>query len=310
MAGSGNSPVDEKLQLQIFDRFSKIVKDKFTSYGDGTKVSELDTLYKRPEFSAEKQILNDMNSFGMSKGIMSGIACFAFLRWSPGVISRYMMRKRSGVGSGAGFGSDSGAANPFTQSGYKLDPPKPSMGYQGSASESSNFVIRGLRLGLDIFVSLSVGAYASLLFLDKDKMMHQFSEIPLVQGRSLISEELCHDFSAEFQKYNPNTWDKNHPALSGSSGMNDEKSDFVGLIEGFVANCKRREIYEGELRREQGLREDEPVIVPSPGVPRDISVTLNDLLTDKIAGSEDNNDDGDFYYDKYFDENEVQEETD
>ncbi|KAL3801802.1 hypothetical protein HJC23_001198 [Cyclotella cryptica] len=303
--GDGKKQPDKKLELQIFDRFSKIARQKVTAaLSDESKVKQLDSLYSHPEFNEERKILTEMNSLGLTNGILSGLACFAFLRWSPGAISRYLMRRRAAI---SGFGSKTpDVANPFNRSsGYQLEPPP---GDHGNAT-APNFVIRGLRLGLDIFVSMSIGAYASILFIDKDRLMKQFSEIPLVQGRSIISEELCSDFSEEFRKYKRDTWDKNHPALSGGLGKGNEKSDFISVVEGFVANCKRRSIYEKDIRTEQGLRENEPVVIPPPGVPRDIPVTLDDLMGNKIEGDSDNSDMDDFYFDKYFDEEGGEENT-
>ena len=299
---SGRSPIDRKLEIEIFDRFSKIVKDKFTAYSKGSKINELDTLYKKPEFNAEKRIINDMNGIGLYQGIMTAVATFAFLRYSPGAISRYLARQRSGMAPGTG---GTKIVNPFNQSsGYKLEPP-PGEGMMGNLSpvKRPGLLFRAVRLGLDIFVSLSAGAYASLFFLDKSKMMKQFSEIPLVEGRSLLSEELCRDFTAEFQKYDRRTWDENHPSLSGGKhGASDEKSEFVGLVEGFVANCRRRAIYEEEIRKEQGLTEDDPVVIPPPGVPRDIPVSLDDLLQEKSAAeNSDGIEEEDDFFERFFD---------
>ena len=121
-----------------------------------------------------------------------------------------------------------------------------------------------------------------------------------------MSEELCEPFSKEFQKFDPQIFDKQHPSLTGGGhlAIDDGLHDFRNTLQGFVANCRRREIYEEELRREQGLRNSEPVVVPSGGVPRDISVTLDDLLGDRQfgEGSDDMRpDDGDDYFDTYFD---------
>ncbi|KAL7469470.1 hypothetical protein ACHAXS_009725 [Conticribra weissflogii] len=309
-SNKGSKLTERRTEAEIFDRFSTIVKNKFTSYAEASrqsnsKVNQLDILYKRPEFSAEKKILNDMNSNGLSKGLLATLASFIFLRWSPGAISRQLRRRAAGS-AGSGLGG-SKAGNPFNNAGgYKLDPPA-SERIAGRTSsdlkEKPGLFFQAVRLCVDTFVSLSVGAYASMYFLDSPKMMKQASEIPLVEGRSLLSEELCRDFSAEFQKYNRRTWDPNHPALSGSSGSGSNESNFKDLIEGFVVNCKRRSIYEEELRNEQGLTENDAVVVPSPGVPRDISVSFDDLFDNKSEESK-FVDESDDFFDKYFDSNE------
>jgi hypothetical protein len=298
MGGSDRKEA-KKLEVEIFDRFSKIAREKVLSaLDDEDKVKKIDALYSGPEFSAEKKMLANMNNIGLMNGVLAGVACFAFLRWSPGAIARYLTRKRA---ASAGFTQPRGDANnPFNRTGYQFDQPP---GEQAPLA-SPNFFIRGMRLGLDMFVSLSVGAWASVLLFDKDKMLREASEIPLVQGRSLLADELCQDFTVEFQKYSRDTWDSNHPALSGGNSNNGGKLQaFSSMVEGFVANCNRRSIYERELRAEQGLSEDDPVLIPAPGVPKDISVTLDDLMGDAIETSSSNdNGDGDFYFDKYFDE--------
>jgi len=102
---SGNSKGNRESELEVFNRFSRIVRERFTSLADGgdgddggggdgrDRIDRIDSLYKRPEFSAEKRILNDLNNMGLHKGVLSGVACFAFLRLSPRAISRMLQRR-------------------------------------------------------------------------------------------------------------------------------------------------------------------------------------------------------------------------
>lgn len=172
------------LEVEIFNRFSRIVKEKFASLADdgsrgGDKMNQIDTLYKQPEFSAEKRILNEMNGAGLYKGVMSGLACFAFLRLSPRAISG-VLRRRAGIGR-------EGAANPFNKSsGYKFEPPPGTQ--QPDNPERPGLLFRFFRLSLDTLVSLSIGAYASMYFADTNKLMNQFANIPLVEGKLRLSK--------------------------------------------------------------------------------------------------------------------------
>ena len=190
---SGNNTGDREAELEVFNRFSQIVKEKFSSLADGRnggadgkdRIDRIDSLYTRPEFASEKRILNDMNNMGLHKGVMSGVACFAFLRFGPRAIGRLLQRRAARNGM---MGGDGGAAaatnNPFhhrSPAGYEFDTPT-AVGTRPNNNGRPGFFFRVFRLSLDTFVSLSVGAYASLYFIDKDKMMKQFAEIPLVEG--------------------------------------------------------------------------------------------------------------------------------
>jgi hypothetical protein len=293
---------DKREETEIFNRFTAIVKTKFTN----SNINQLDELYKRPEFASEKRILNEMNSIGLSKGMLSGLACFAFLRISPRLISNYLRRR---VAGGGGINNSSASKNPFQQSssssGYKFD----SFPASSQNEERPGLIFRGVRLMLDTFVSMSIGAYASIYFTDTNKMMEKFEKIPLVEGRSLLSEQLCHDFTKEFKSYGKQFWNIGHHAMttdnSDDNRGGDEGGEFRELIQGFVANCRRREIYEKDIRQEQGLGANDEVIVPSPGVPQDIPVTLDDLFStkdfsDNVDGDDANN--GDDFFDTYFDD--------
>ena len=300
MVGNNNNN-DKEIELEVFNRFSRIVKEKFSSLVDGTNTNQLDTLYKQPSFRAEKKILNEMHSMGLYKGVLTGVGCFAFLRISPALI-RNMLRRRAGVPMGGGT-----TTNPFkkSSSGYKFDPPPnaadvATQQHQAAPNlERPGLIFRIMRLSLDTFVSLSVGAYASLFFVDKNLLMKEFAEIPLVEGRSLLAEELCDDFTAEFQKFDPQIWNRNHPSLSSGGGSGRRETDFRNTIQGFVVNCRKRAIYEDEIRKERGMRDEEILDVPPPGVPN-TAVSLEDLLGDgsKMGHNEDNGDD---YFDTYFD---------
>jgi len=300
---SNNKKEDKEAEIEVYNRFSRIVKEKFSAIADGSsngseRMNNLDVLYQNPEFTAEKKILGEMNNIGLSKGILAGLGCFAFLRISPRLISKALRRR-------AGVTTTQGGNNPFHQSSkYKLDPPPNPLGGQQNVErlERPGLAFRLMRLSLDTFVSLSIGAYTSLWFVDKDKMMRSFSDIPLVEGRSLLSEELCGDFTREFKKLDTQVWDRKRSTIN-----HDEKMNFRNTIQGFVVNCQRRAICEDEMRKERGMRDDEPVVIPSPGVSRDISINVDDLLG---SGETDDNSTGEDYFDEYFDMGDMGGESD
>ena len=145
--------------------------------------------------------------------------------------------------------------------GYKLDslsstpgqPPKP------------RFILRAVKLAVDAFASVTVAMFASTQFADRTKLLRDMADIPLVEGRSLISDELCDDFVDVYRSIPKRTWDRYEGTV-----------DTLDAIGKFVRNCMRRRIVEEELRRESGGGNDahKGLEIPSPGVPRDLEVNI------------------------------------
>ena len=78
----------------------------------------------------------------------------------------------------------------------------------------------------------------------------------------------------------------------------DGGRDFRNTIQGFVANCRRRRLYEREIQIERGLSNENFVAIPPPGVPSDIAVSLDDLLEEEKYNEVGMN--GDDYFDTPF----------
>jgi hypothetical protein len=151
---------------------------------------------------------------------------------------------------------------------------------------------RTLKFSLDLFVSLSLAAYGSAYFTDTNKLMNDLADIPLVEGRSLISDELCDDFIDVYKSIPKRTWDKF-----------DGKSEPLDAIGKFVKNCLRRHALEKKIIEEKrsfgsfGIdSESKKVEIPYPGVPRDIDVEIPwvDKSEDLINERGDNDFDDDF----------------
>eukprot|EP00554_Chaetoceros_debilis_P016710 CAMPEP_0194114804 /NCGR_PEP_ID=MMETSP0150-20130528/21520_1 /TAXON_ID=122233 /ORGANISM="Chaetoceros debilis, Strain MM31A-1" /LENGTH=277 /DNA_ID=CAMNT_0038805111 /DNA_START=166 /DNA_END=1000 /DNA_ORIENTATION=- len=75
---------------------------------------------------------------------------------------------------------------------------------------------------------------------DKNKILNEMAEIPLIQGKSDISDKLCGDFIAIHQDIRPQFW-------------NEYSDDTLTAIQTFVKNCEKRKMYERRLRRDLGL---------------------------------------------------------
>ncbi len=231
-----------------------------------------DELYLSEAYQAEKNQLTKINNNGMTAGIAMGIGSFVFLRAGPKMLSRYLInksRKSGNMPPGSGGYQFDIAAKGKSQKQRMMQPPPNVDGRKPS------FLFRTLKLGLDIFVSVSLATWGSLIFTDAKKLMDDLSDIPLVQGRSLISEELCDDFIDVYKAIPKKTWDKY-----------DEKSVPLDAITNFVKNCLRRQIVEKEILDQKrafgsfGIDANEKYVeIPSPGVPRDLDVEIP--FTDK-----------------------------
>jgi len=75
---------------------------------------------------------------------------------------------------------------------------------------------------------------------DKNKILNEMAEIPLIQGKSDISDKLCGDFIAIHQDIRPQF-------------CNEYSDDTLTAIQTFVKNCEKRQMYEKRLRRDLGI---------------------------------------------------------
>ena len=114
---------------------------------------------------------------------------------------------------------------------------------------------------VDIFLSLIVGVSAALFLTDDVKMKDDLARMPLVQGRSLISEELCFDFIKEHDKIQPQVWTSKE-AIESSS---------MQAIRTFVHNCQKRESLIHSRQKELHSDRKDAGNIPSPGVLEHIS---------------------------------------
>ena len=148
---------------------------------------------------------------------------------------------------------------------------------------------RTIKFSLDVLLSMSFGMFGTSYFLNWRKIMNELVDIPLVEGRSALSDETCNDFIDLYKSMPKRTWDK----FDGES----ESLDAIGQ---YVRNClKRREIEKKLLaeRNEFGsfdISSEDHIAIPSPGVPADIDVEIPWVDKSKVLESENDNhfDDG------------------
>lgn len=108
----------------------------------------------------------------------------------------------------------------------------------------------------DTTLSLAMTGTIWIMATDKEKLYKTASDIPLIEGRSDISDVLCTGFIAQYDSIRPEFW-------------KEYKDDGMTAITDFVENCRKRQAFERRLRRESGLGPNDPVAIASGGVPRD-----------------------------------------
>jgi len=234
-----------------------------------------------------------MNNNGMVYGLSCGLLTFGILRGGPRFIQRTLLRRNQQQHT------RSGGSGSIHNSGYTFDQPA----REDMRAPKPGLLFRTIKLGLDLFVSSSMALYASAAFTDKAKLMTEMAEIPLVSGRSLISDELCDDFIHVYKGIPKKTWKKY-----------EGKSEALDAITGFVMNCMRRKVVEREIMEQNrtfGMADEHEhgggrhtrsgdelhVEIPSPGVSRDIHVEIQfgDKSEDLQVGRElEGGDDDDF----------------
>jgi len=256
---STRQPENAREDVAIFNKFLKVVQQKFTATAVSSSPSDagdrqrrlerIDEMYKSPAYSSEKKLLTQLNNNGLGKGLAVGVLTFVFLRAGPGTLRRYVSKSAT--------------------DGYKFDNLNPSM---MAGSQKSNprpgFLFRSIRFSLDCFVSFSMATYGSMYFLDMKKITEVGSNIPLVEGRSMISDEMCNDFTDIYRSIHQKTWEKY-----------EGKSIPLDTISSFVKNCMKRKVIETQLLEQQrgfGVADNsEHVEIPSPGVPADTTIEIN-----------------------------------
>lgn len=98
--------------------------------------------------------------------------------------------------------------------------------------------------------------------------------IPLCEGRSIVSDSLCDEFADLIHyKIPPDFW-KNLDRDRQDGGEAYQKLSneefFRGILQ-FEGSCNKRKAMEKAIRRRHGLSDSEPVSIPAPGVSKELS---------------------------------------
>lgn len=105
------------------------------------------------------------------------------------------------------------------------------------------------------------------------EMVDDITTIPLCEGRSVVADELCNDLTNLIQNEIPHAFWKNLDLQSHESLQNESTWRHIMT---FCDNCTKRKLYEEQIRKKMKLRDDEPIIVPPPGIPKTDIVDVNE----------------------------------
>mmetsp|Transcript_19828 Transcript_19828/g.22964 ORF Transcript_19828/g.22964 Transcript_19828/m.22964 type:complete len:229 (+) Transcript_19828:114-800(+) len=111
----------------------------------------------------------------------------------------------------------------------------------------------------DFLLSALMGSSISFFLSDFSKMEADIQIVPLVKGRSFISDELCTDFITKYNRIPPQQWGKS---------TNSDK--YSSTFKSFVMNCQKRKVVEDHLKQKQNnqiyVEQGVGISIPSPGV--------------------------------------------
>jgi hypothetical protein len=98
------------------------------------------------------------------------------------------------------------------------------------------------------------------VYNNEERTWKRWSGVPLVEGRSVLSDELCGDVVAKYL------------ALKVGEEEEPVQSPMLQNIGLFVQNCQRRQAFEQRIRKDHGLDPLASVSIPPPGVPADYPI--------------------------------------
>ena len=190
--------------------------------------AEKDEINIQKASEAEKEILSNILSKGITWGVAGGVSSMLFLRIAPRFASKWFSRRATG------------ARDPLQQQ-------------QPVVKKNLGYYVGG---ALDVTMGVLWGAVIWYGSTPTKYIYEQNATIPLLPGRSHIADALCTDSIRYFQESPRELWTR--------YGKNDE----VDGWKKFIDNCRKRQKYEEQLRQELGYSEDQPVDIPATGVPK------------------------------------------
>ena len=160
---------------------------------------------------------------------------------------------------------------------------------------TARWMVNATSFVFDGIVSFYIAVFVSTR--NPEKFLKEVSDLPLMEGESVVSKELCPILLDELKKIhsdlehdNTNTNAQMLPKISTNNkevvrdSIADPQTAILQCLMNFCTNCRRRAAYEQILREQSGASSDDVISIPPPGVPPTLDVT-NDIAFNSSADS-------------------------
>lgn len=204
---------------------------------------------------------------GLIMGGISAAVTFLALRQLPKRFMNNSLSKQESFWHGRN-------GNPFYQIVRKQGPwwPHVKTNRDGTTTFREGWFLSPLSMAIDAVAACAMGCVVTVVATPKVKLFEAAADIPLAHGRSAISDTLCSDFIENYKRLPKELWTPKK--LKGD--------DVTTNINRFVENCQRRQQMEKQLRSDRGLRENEAIEIPYPGVPPNLILEVEEKPDDVV----------------------------
>ncbi|EEC46379.1 predicted protein [Phaeodactylum tricornutum CCAP 1055/1] len=289
MTNPDDSKARRKEELDLARQFMEVFQRKLDVLRSDS--SSQDSFQLEPQ---ERAALLQINNFGLIEGaIAGGFSLFVLRRVRNGLTARLyqttqQQQPRNPANAPPSPFSPPGTTPHVTNSPFQNTPPPPlplSAAPSGAPSPSPGAVLRGFGWLTDVVVAFAVAVATSVACTDTKVILKILGDLPLVEGHSKVSQELCPEISTAWKRA------LRDPQVN-SDLLEHPDTPYLQAVQEFYHNCQRRDAYERQLRKDKGVSSTYPVAVPPPGVPR-----RDDWLEAQPEDNKNNDDPsaGDFY---------------
>eukprot|EP00551_Chaetoceros_affinis_P005663 CAMPEP_0203676346 /NCGR_PEP_ID=MMETSP0090-20130426/24278_1 /ASSEMBLY_ACC=CAM_ASM_001088 /TAXON_ID=426623 /ORGANISM="Chaetoceros affinis, Strain CCMP159" /LENGTH=287 /DNA_ID=CAMNT_0050542867 /DNA_START=46 /DNA_END=909 /DNA_ORIENTATION=- len=219
---NANSETSKKSRFPPFDNGLSEDEEVVGKFAN-TLQNKIDSRAITPTPTERAIIRNAVFFPGFIFGSLATVGTFIFLRRVPILIVNKMQLKRYEY-------LKENVKHVAAMEGNK--PPKPM---------KEGPVMKTIGTLLDAAFSSLIGIATWSLTINKNKVLNAAADIPLIEGKSEISNHLCSDFIHIYQnEVRPKFW-------------KEKRDDSLKALSRFVQNCEKRQLYEKKLRREMGF---------------------------------------------------------